>query len=133
MHGLESTAHAVCSTSFQDQPVYSLCHNANDCCAGQLFASVVKQALQGLQQLSDFDNNPDMADDTFLLIGRGIRYSPGVVLNAQMLPLILQASMAGLLVQHRCVLHYMHAECCAHCSGALPDAAVSYARPTLSA
>ena len=54
-----------------------------------------------MQQLADFDNNPDMADDTFLLISRAIRYSPGVVLNAQMLPLILRASMAGLLVQHR--------------------------------
>ena len=70
------------------------------CCTGQLFASVVKQALRGLQQLSDFDSHPDMADGTYLLISRAIRYSPGVVLNAQMLPLILQASMASLLVQH---------------------------------
>ena len=73
------------------------------CCftAGQLFASIVGQALRGLQQLADFDRQPDMADDTFLLISRAVRYSPGVVLNAHMLPLILQASMAGVLVQHR--------------------------------
>ncbi len=40
-----------------------------------------------------------------MLISRAIRYSPGVVLNAQMLPLILQASMASLLVQHRCFVN----------------------------
>ena len=72
--------------------------------AGQLFASIVGQALQGLQQLSDFARQPDMADDTFLLISRAVRYSRGVVLNAHMLPLILQASMAGVLVQHRWAL-----------------------------
>ena len=69
--------------------------------AGQLFASIVGQALQGLQQLPDFGRQPDMADDTFLLISRAVRYSRGVVVNAHMLPLILQAAMAGVLVQHR--------------------------------
>ena len=86
-------------------------HHCWHLCAGQLFASIVKQALQGLQQLADFDNNPDMADDTFLLISRAIRYSPGVVLNAQMMPLILRASMAGLLVQHRWELVCMGTYC----------------------
>ena len=42
-----------------------------------------------------------MADDTFLLVGRGVRYSPGVVFNTQMLPIIVDAAMTGLLVQHR--------------------------------
>lgn len=69
--------------------------------AGQLFSTLVIQALQGLQQLSAYDNNPDMADDTFLLIGRGVRYSPGVVFNAHMLPIIVDAAMSGVLVQHR--------------------------------
>ena len=68
--------------------------------AGQLFAALVGQALQGLQQLSAFDRNPDMADDTFLLIHRAIRYSPSVVFNAHMLPIIVDAAMTGLLVQH---------------------------------
>lgn len=69
--------------------------------AGQLFSTLVVQALQGLQQLSGYDNNPDMADDTFLLISRGVRYSPGVVYNPQMLPIIVDAAMIGVLVQHR--------------------------------
>lgn len=42
-----------------------------------------------------------MADDTFLLISRGVRYSPGVVYNPQMLPIIVDAAMTGVLVQHR--------------------------------
>lgn len=68
---------------------------------GQLFSTLVVQALQGLQQLSGYDNNPDMADDTFLLISRGVRYSPGVVYNPHMLPIIVDAAMIGVLVQHR--------------------------------
>ena len=69
--------------------------------AGQLFSTLVIQALQGLQQLSAYDDNPDMADDTFLLIGRGVRYCPGVVYNTHMLPVIVDAAMVGVLVQHR--------------------------------
>lgn len=69
--------------------------------AGQLFSTLVVQALQGLQQLAAYDNNPDMVDDTFLLISRGVRYSPGVVYNTHMLPIIVDAAMTGVLVQHR--------------------------------
>ena len=69
--------------------------------AGQLFSAIVTKALQGLPTLAAFDNNPDMADDTFLLIDRAVRYSPGVVFNPQMLPLIADAAMTGVLVQHR--------------------------------
>lgn len=46
-----------------------------------------------------------MADDTFLLISRGVRYSPGVVFNPQMLPIIIDAAMTGVLVQHRSAMH----------------------------
>jgi len=85
------------------------------------------EALRSLQQLSDFDSNPDMADDTFLLISRAIRYSPGGgVLNAQMLPLILQASMASLLVEHMCFVEHMHVEPCAQCSDAVPGSTSCY-------
>jgi hypothetical protein len=69
--------------------------------AGQLFSAIVTKALQGLPTLAAFDHNPDMADDTFLLIDRAVRYSPGVVFNPQMLPLIADAAMTGVLVQHR--------------------------------
>lgn len=69
--------------------------------AGQLFSAIVTKALQGLQSLAAFDHNPDMADDTFLLIDRAIRYSPGVVFTSHMLPIIADAAMTGLLVQHR--------------------------------
>lgn len=68
---------------------------------GQLFSAIVTKALQGLPTLAAFDHNPDMADDTFLLIDRAVRYSPGVVFNPQMLPLIADAAMTGVLVQHR--------------------------------
>ena len=71
------------------------------CLAGQLFSAIVTKALQGLQSLAAFDHNPDMADDTFLLIDRAIRYSPGVVFTSHMLPIIADAAMTGVLVQHR--------------------------------
>ena len=83
-------------------PLTECIFNASACyVAGQLFSTLVIQALQGLQQLSAYDDNPDMADDTFLLISRGVRYSPGVVYNTQMLPVIVDAAMTGVLVQHR--------------------------------
>ena len=80
------------------------CQNAFCGVSGQLFSALVTHALQGLQQLSAFDHNPDTADDTFLLIHRGIRYSPSVVINSHMLPIIVDAAMTGVLVQHRCTL-----------------------------
>ncbi len=69
--------------------------------AGQLFSAIATKALQGLPNLAAFDHNPDTADDTFLLIDRAIRYSPGVVFNSHMLPIIADAAMTGVLVQHR--------------------------------
>ena len=41
--------------------------------AGQLITSLVQSALSMLRQLRDFEQNPDLADDVFLLISRACR------------------------------------------------------------
>eukprot|EP00891_Asterochloris_glomerata_P002287 jgi/Astpho2/2287/e_gw1.00040.5.1_t len=69
---------------------------------GQLITSLVQSALSMLRQLRDFEQNPDLADDVFLLISRACRYCPRIVMTQELLPLIMDAALAGLLVQHRC-------------------------------
>lgn len=68
---------------------------------GQLITSLVQSALSMLRQLRDFEQNPDLADDVFLLISRACRYCPRIVMTQELLPLIMDAALAGLLVQHR--------------------------------
>lgn len=69
--------------------------------AGRLFERLVAAACERLQSLKDFSDEPDIADDTFLLAGRGLSYCPAVVLTPAVLPRLIQAATTGVLVQHR--------------------------------
>ena len=70
--------------------------------AGRLVKEMLKSSCRGLQRLQDFSNNPDVADDTFLLIGRVLSYSPQILYNdAELLATVLKSAQAGILVQHR--------------------------------
>ncbi len=67
-----------------------------------LFERLVGKACEQLRSLGDFRDEPDIADDMFLLAGRGLSYCPTIVLTPVSLPRLLDAATAGVLVQHRC-------------------------------
>lgn len=54
-----------------------------------------------LRSLRDVSDHPDIADDTFLLAGRALSYAPRLLLTPQLLSVLLDTALAGLLVQHR--------------------------------
>ena len=62
---------------------------------------MVGKACERLRSLGDFRDEPDIADDMFLLAGRGLSYCPTIVLTPTSLPRLLDAATAGILVQHR--------------------------------
>ncbi|BDA46876.1 Transportin-3 [Coccomyxa sp. Obi] len=68
---------------------------------GVLFERLVGKACEQLRSLGDFRDVPDVADDMFLLAGRGLSYCPTIVLTPVTLPRLLDAATAGVLVQHR--------------------------------
>ncbi|CAL8471497.1 g11039 [Coccomyxa elongata] len=68
---------------------------------GVLFERLVAKACEQLRSLGDFRDEPDIADDMFLLAGRGLSYCPTIVLTPVSLPRLLDAATAGVLVQHR--------------------------------
>lgn len=69
---------------------------------GPMFARMMVKACGALRTLQDVTNAPDIADDTFLLAGRGLNYAPRLVLTpGSLLPALLDAALAGILVQHR--------------------------------
>ena len=69
---------------------------------GDLLARLLGEACGRLRSLREVGDAPDLADDTFLLAGRALHYAPALVLQQPaLLPALLDASAAGLLVQHR--------------------------------
>ena len=69
---------------------------------GDLLARLLGEACGRLRSLREVSDAPDLADDTFLLAGRALHYAPALVLaQPALLPALLDASAAGLLVQHR--------------------------------
>ena len=46
--------------------------------------------------------DPELGDDTFLLVGRMLAYSPRLVMAPAPLAALLDTAAAGLLVQHKC-------------------------------
>jgi transportin-3 len=69
--------------------------------AGALFQRLVGRSCAQLGSLAAVSADPDIADDTFLLAGRGLAYCPRIVLAPAVLPGLLDAALAGILVQHR--------------------------------
>lgn len=62
---------------------------------------MVTFACQRLPSLPEFDAHPDDADDLFLLGYRGLAYAPETFLREDVLQLMLDTAVNGLLVQHR--------------------------------
>ena len=62
----------------------------------------MRTACGDLTSLEAVNAAPDLADDTFLLAMRGLKHCPPAVLLPDVLPPLLDAAQAGLLVQHRC-------------------------------
>ena len=55
-----------------------------------------------MKRLRQFSDEPDIADDTFLLAGRVLSYAPKLLLNTPALvSSLLDSAQAGILVQHR--------------------------------
>ncbi|KAK9830032.1 hypothetical protein WJX72_009312 [[Myrmecia] bisecta] len=73
----------------------------HDAPLGQLFERLMTESCAGLRSLRDFNEHPDIADDTFLLAARALNYCPRIVYTPQLLPVLLDTSAAGILVQHR--------------------------------
>lgn len=57
-----------------------------------------------LTQIQDFTARPDIADDCFLLASRCIRYCPQLFFPSPVFPPLVDCSMVGVTVQHRCKL-----------------------------
>ena len=70
--------------------------------AGQMLDGMLGKSCHMLQSLGDFVDNPDVADDSFLLAGRALHYSPRLVVHEPLLSALLDSATAGLLVQHKC-------------------------------
>ncbi|GBG59060.1 hypothetical protein CBR_g24406 [Chara braunii] len=68
---------------------------------GSLIQVLFSQTIQLLRDIKDFTNNPDTADDCFLLASRCIRYCPHLIVPTPILPQLLDCAMAGMTVQHR--------------------------------
>ena len=66
-----------------------------------MFTRMMVAACAGLRTLQDVSDAPDVADDTFLLAGRGLSYAPRLVLTPSLLPPLLDSALGGMLVQHR--------------------------------
>ncbi len=68
-----------------------------------MLSRMLTEACGGLRSLAAFNADPELADDTFLLVGRMLAYSPRLVLAPGPLATLLDTALAGMLVQHRCV------------------------------
>lgn len=66
-----------------------------------MFSRMLACACSMLRSLRDVTERPDVADDTFLLAGRALSYAPRLLVTPQLLPVLLDSALAGLLVQHR--------------------------------
>lgn len=69
--------------------------------AGGMFSRMMAGSCAMLRSLRDVSDHPDVADDTFLLAGRALSYAPRLLLTPQLLSVLLDSALAGLLVQHR--------------------------------
>jgi transportin-3 len=68
---------------------------------GGMLSRMLGEACAGLRTLAQFNEDPELADDTFLLVGRMLAYSPRLVLAPGPLGTLLDTALAGVLVQHR--------------------------------
>lgn len=66
-----------------------------------MFSRMMAGSCGMLRSLRDVSDHPDIADDTFLLAGRALSYAPRLLLTPQLLSVLLDTALAGLLVQHR--------------------------------
>lgn len=66
-----------------------------------MLSRMLSEACGGLRTLAQFNADPELADDTFLLVGRMLAYSPRLVLAPGPLATLLDTALAGVLVQHR--------------------------------
>ncbi|KAI7846036.1 hypothetical protein COHA_000403 [Chlorella ohadii] len=80
--------------TFGDEP-------ARDLELGGMFSRMMAGSCAMLRSLRDVSDHPDVADDTFLLAGRALSYAPRLLLTPQLLSVLLDTALAGLLVQHR--------------------------------
>ncbi|KAL4452442.1 hypothetical protein ABPG75_008104 [Micractinium tetrahymenae] len=80
--------------TFGDEP-------ARDLELGGMFSRMLACACSMLRSLRDITERPDVTDDTFLLAGRALSYAPRLLITPQLLPVLLDSALAGLLVQHR--------------------------------
>ena len=67
-----------------------------------LLSRMLMSACSVLVSLQAVSARPDLADDTFLLAGRGLSYAPRLLLMSQeLLVALIQTSCKAILVQHR--------------------------------
>jgi hypothetical protein len=70
--------------------------------AGELLQSLVVESCSQLRTTQEIEQNPALADDTFLLASRALNYAPQSVFTAPLLAILLETAEKGILVQHRC-------------------------------
>lgn len=62
---------------------------------------VILRTATSLQTISDFDDAPDVVDDTFLLVKTCLKYCPKALANPRIVSSALDMLITGLHVQHR--------------------------------
>jgi hypothetical protein len=65
----------------------------HDSSMATILNALLQQACSSLTQLADFDNNPDLADDTFLLAARALFYSPTIIITPELMPTLLTTAL----------------------------------------
>lgn len=62
---------------------------------------MLSKACQGLGSLQAASSQPDLVDDIFLLAGRGLNYSPRLLMTEHLLSILVVTARNALLIQHR--------------------------------
>lgn len=66
-----------------------------------MLGSMLTSACQGLGSLQAASSQPDLTDDIFLLAGRGLNYSPRLLMTEHLLSVLIATARNALLIQHR--------------------------------
>ena len=65
---------------------------------------VIQRACAKLEACKDFDDEPDIVDDLFLLASSTLQHCPGLLVELAALPQLLGCCTSGILIQHKCAL-----------------------------
>jgi len=66
-----------------------------------MLVRLLTSACRSLSSLQAVTSNPDLADDVFLMAGRGVNYAPHLMMSPELLAVLIATASNGILVQHK--------------------------------